>query len=114
MHRSTLVELQQRQVVRTFNAPHGEWAELLVQCAYGGEPAPSNAKGWDVDAGGRRLQVKSTAAVKTGTFSAIRSEEFDAVVFVRFSAIDLMVKWAREVDQVDVLAAGVALGVPER
>ena len=91
--------------MQTWNAPHGEWAELLVECAFDGTPAPPNTTGWDVRADGERLQVKSTAAAKLGTFSGFRSGEFDAAVFIRFSPTDLSADWARKVNRDEVLHA---------
>lgn len=61
LYRSILAELRGRGVIRTDNAPAGDYAEYLVAIAFKGEPAPNVAeKGWDVKtADGTRLQVKA-------------------------------------------------------
>jgi hypothetical protein len=46
--RAILAELRRRGVIRTGNAPAGDYAELLVQRASGGELAPNSEKSWDV------------------------------------------------------------------
>lgn len=59
LYAQILTELLRRGVVRSRNAPAGDLAELLVARAYSGDLAPLSEKSWDVDAGGRKLQVKS-------------------------------------------------------
>ena len=62
LHRQTLYALRERGVIRTLSQPQGEWAETLVQVAYGGELAPKSEKGFDVVApDGTRIQVKARA-----------------------------------------------------
>jgi hypothetical protein len=88
--RRILAELRRRGVIRSGNAPAGDYAELLVQLATGGELAPGSQRSWDVlTPGGERLQVK--ARVVTGAnmrgerqLSVFRSWDFDAVVIVLF------------------------------
>lgn len=88
--RRILAELRRRGVIRSGNAPAGDYAELLVQLATGGELAPGSQRSWDVlTADGERLQVK--ARVVTGAnvrgerqLSVFRSWDFDAVVIVLF------------------------------
>jgi hypothetical protein len=48
LSRATLAELRKRGVVRTRNAPAGDYAEFLVQRATGGELASNAQKSWDV------------------------------------------------------------------
>lgn len=47
-------------MLRTGNAPAGDYAELLVQRATSGKLAPNSQKSWDVlTDDGERLQVKA-------------------------------------------------------
>jgi hypothetical protein len=58
--RGILAELRRRGVIRTGNAPAGDYAELLVQRATDGELAPNSQKSWDVlTSEGERLQIKA-------------------------------------------------------
>ena len=75
---------------RTGNAPAGDYAELLVQRASGGELAPNSQKSWDVlTSDGERLQIEARVVTdprKRGErqLSVFRSWEFDAAVVVLF------------------------------
>lgn len=76
-------------MVRTGNSPVGDWAELLVPTATGGELAPNSEKSFDVvDLDDRRLQVKARMLdpekVGSNTLSAIRSWDFDELFVVLF------------------------------
>ena len=88
--RAILAELRRRGVIRTGNAPAGDYAELLVQRATGGELAPNSQKSWDVlTSDGERLQIKARVVTdprKRGErqLSVFRSWEFDAAVVVLF------------------------------
>ncbi|AXH95978.1 hypothetical protein DV701_07430 [Ornithinimicrobium avium] len=104
---SILTELVKRGVTRSRNAPVGELAELLVQRAYGGILAPSNAKSWDVEsADGRNIQVKARLVVPGATraeqYSPFRSWDFDVCVFITFDAHTYDVLLALEVPAVEV------------
>ena len=106
VHRWTLRRLIYLEVIRSFNQPQGEWAELLVQEEYNGELAEKSNKGYDViDEHGWLLQVK-TRAVEDDTTSLdasdFRSFEFDKLVLVRLDGEDLSVQKAAmlTVDQV--------------
>jgi hypothetical protein len=60
LYRTILSELKHRGVIRTENAPVGDYAEYLVATALGGLLAPNSEKLWDVLANdGERLQVKA-------------------------------------------------------
>ena len=48
LSRAILRELKERGVVRTGNAPTGDYAELLVCQVTGGELAPNSERSWDV------------------------------------------------------------------
>ena len=91
LSRATLTELRRRGVLRTGNAPAGDYAELLVQRAAGGELAPSSQKSWDVHtSAGERLQVKARVVTNPRDagerqLSAFRSWDFDAGVVVLFA-----------------------------
>ncbi len=102
LNRQTLHELYRRGVIRTLNAPAGDWAELLVAHAYNGTLAANSEKSFDVATpNGRRLQVKARvldpAKVGSQTLSAIRTWDFDACIIVLLSTTDLTVLAATDV-----------------
>lgn len=105
--RKVLDELRRRNVLRTANAPAGDYAEYLVQKVYGGSLAPNSEKSWDLlSSDGLRIQVKcrvlSSRGRGTMLFSPFRSFDFDVAVFVLLSSEDLSV-----VSAVEIPAAGV-------
>jgi len=60
LYRAILRELKSRGVIRTENAPVGDYAEYLVATALGGQLAPNSEKAWDVLGNdGEKLQVKA-------------------------------------------------------
>jgi hypothetical protein len=82
-----LDELRDRGLIRTKNAPVGDLAEYACVIAYGGELARNSEKSFDLVASDqRRIQVKArNVEFKTSsgqTFSAIRSFDFDACIFI--------------------------------
>lgn len=88
LSRAILRELRFRGIVRSGNAPAGDYAELLVQRATTGELAPKSQKSWDVlTPEGRRLQVKArviTPENPSRQLSPIRSWDFDELAIVLF------------------------------
>lgn len=100
LYRAILRELRSRGVVRTQNAPPGDYAEFLVAAAVGGELAPNSEKSWDVETPtGTRLQVKSrvvSSPSRSGQFqlSPFRSFDFDEAVIVLFRDADYTVATA--------------------
>lgn len=90
LSRAILAELRHRGVIRTGNAPAGDYAELLVRVATGGELAPNSQRSWDVlTPDGERLQVKARVVTNPKTqgerqLSVFRSWDFDAAVVVLF------------------------------
>ena len=109
-----ITELIARRVVRSRNAPAGDYAELLVAEHYRGELAPPSEKSFDVVvAGGRRLQVKARVVVegdrRSHSYSPFRSFDFDACVFLVFDSVDYSVREAREipVEVVEAMATDV-------
>lgn len=94
---SSLRELRERGVVRTFNNPIGDIAEELVAIHYGGERGSFSQKSWDVRVGDELLQVKALRRTGTRTrrnFSPIRSDDgYTAVIVVIFTE-DLRVEQA--------------------
>jgi hypothetical protein len=91
LYRSILAELRRRGVIRTGNAPVGDYAEWLVTRASGGTLAPNTSQSsWDVEVpDGERLQVKSRFVTDPGNagerqLSPFRSWDFDAAVIVLF------------------------------
>ena len=90
LSRKILAELRRREVIRSNNAPTGDYAELLVRVASGGELAPASQKSWDVQTTeGETLQVKARVVTdprQAGErqLSVFRSWDFDACVIVLF------------------------------
>jgi hypothetical protein len=88
--RDAVTELQTRGVVRTGNAPAGDYAEWLVMKVLGGELAANSTKSHDVlMPGGERLQVKcrmvtDPAKRSERQLSPFRSWDCEAVVIVLF------------------------------
>ncbi|WP_146240256.1 DUF6998 domain-containing protein [Curtobacterium sp. MCSS17_008] len=104
-------ELLRRGLIRTRNSPLGDLAESLALRAYGGELAPNSEKSFDLwVADGRRLQVKARLVrfgdKRSQTFSAFRSWDFDAALFLLFDATTYDLSWAREVDRSETEALG--------
>ncbi len=94
LHRATLHELHRREIVRTWNQPQGEWAELIVAAAYDGKVADNaSEEAWDVRAEkGRRIQVKARVIQgPSDTFSPFRHWGFDTFVAVILDTEDLSV-----------------------
>jgi hypothetical protein len=90
LSRLILAALGQQGVIRSNNAPTGDYAELLVQVASGGELAPASQKSWDVKTqDGERLQVKARVVTDPRIagerqLSVFASWDFDAGVIVLF------------------------------
>ena len=90
LYGAVLQELRRRGLVRTANAPSGDYAEYLVALALQGALAPNSEKSWDVRmASGRRIQVKSRVVTEVRNqgqrqLSPFRSFEFDDLVIVLF------------------------------
>jgi hypothetical protein len=99
LSRRILAELRKRGVIKSGNAPAGDYAELLVQQASGGELAPQSQKSWDVmtpEPNGERLQVKARVVTDPKNrgerqLSTFRSWDFDAALIVLFD--DDFVVW---------------------
>jgi len=104
-------ELLRRGLIRTRNSPLGDLAESLALRAYGGELAPNSEKSFDLwTADGRRLQVKARLVrlddKRSQTFSAFRSWDFDAALFLVFDASTYDLAWAREVGRAETETLG--------
>lgn len=104
-------ELLRRGLIRTRNSPLGDLAESLALRAYGGELAPNSEKSFDLRASdGRRLQVKARLVrpgdTRSQTFSAFRSWDFEAALFLLFDATTYDLSWAREVGRAETEALG--------
>lgn len=105
-----LAELRARDVVRTANAPIGDYAEYLAQRVYGGTLASNSVKSYDLlTADNRHIQVKARAvgrsAKRTTKFSAFRSFHFDVASFLLFDASSYALLWAREMTSEQAKAA---------
>jgi hypothetical protein len=103
LYRAILSELKSRGVIRTENAPVGDYAEYLVAAALSGQLAPNSEKSWDVlGKDGEKLQVKARVVaepVQPGQLqlSPFRSFRFDSAVIVLLSATDYTVSRASKV-----------------
>jgi len=103
LYRAILSELKHRGVIRTENAPVGDYAEYLVATALGGQLAPNSEKSWDVLSNdGEKLQVKARVVshpAEAGQLqlSPFRSFDFDSAVIVLLSASDYAVSRASKV-----------------
>lgn len=110
IHAQVIEELRDRQIVRTGNAPLGDYAELLFSVAFGWTLSNNSSMGYDaVDERGVRYQIKArrlTAASKSRQLSAIRKlpdKTFDMLAAVVFDA-DYQVSRAILVPHVEVAA----------
>lgn len=90
---ATIMELRRRGVLRTNNAPVGDFAEWLLARALGGLLADStSAKSYDLTLpDGRRVQVKARLVADRPTAgqlqsSPFRSWDFDAAALMLFRA----------------------------
>ena len=105
LYRSTLSELRRRGIVRTENAPAGDYAEYLVVKALGGKLAANSEKSWDVLVPtDKRVQVKARVVSDPPTrgqrqLSPFRSFDFDTAVIVLLADSDYAVWRAVEVPQ---------------
>lgn len=102
-----LVELKNREVVRTRNAPLGDYAEYLAQRAFGGTLLPNSEKGYDLlDSSGSRVQVKARTIGEgvrpSAKFSAFRSSGFDSALFLALDLGSYQIEWARLVPRQEV------------
>ena len=89
LSRDAVSELRKRGVVRTGNAPAGDYAEWLVMNVMGGELAANSTKSHDVVMGEERLQVKCRVVTNPAKrserqLSPFRSWDCEAVVIVLF------------------------------
>lgn len=105
-----LAELRARGVVRTSNAPLGDYAEYVALRAYGGTLAPNSAKSYDLlTIDERRVQVKArTVSLTTSpsaVFSVFRSFDFDVATLIVLDARTYGLQWAREMSPEDVRGA---------
>src|SRR5258708_7634675 len=103
LYRAILRELKSRGVIRTENAPVGDYAEYLVATALGGRLASNSEKSWDVlGKDGERLQAKAgvvSTPAEPGQLqlSPFRSFGFDSAVIVLLAATDCTVSRASKV-----------------
>lgn len=85
-----LHELNERKVIRSANAPTGDYAEWLVQRALGGELQPNSNKSADLIVRRKKIQIKARVLSdpeKSGQrqLSPFRSWDFDDAVIVLFN-----------------------------
>lgn len=107
LYRGILRQLRARGVVRTENAPAGDYAEFLVASALNGTLAPNSEKSFDVRIDDLRVQVKARVVSdppRSGQLqlSPFRSFDFDEAIIVLFDDRDYGVRRAVRV-AVDVL-----------
>jgi hypothetical protein len=110
LYRSILRELRGRGVVRTENAPAGDYAEFLVATGLGGTLAPNSEKSFDVLVEGSRVQVKARVVsdpLRRGQLqlSPFRSFDFDEAVVILLSDDDYSVRRAARIPVAAVRAA---------
>ena len=91
LHAATLDELRVRKIVRSANAPGGDYAELLFTRAFGWTRTENSMAGFDAtDWSGRRYQIKSrrlSSANGSRQLSALRrlpDQHFDYLAAVLF------------------------------
>lgn len=89
IYRQVLEELREREVIRSANAPTGDYAEWLVQRGLGGKLQPSSNKSADLILRKKKIQVKARIVSdpeKPGErqLSSFRSWDFDDAVIVLF------------------------------
>lgn len=88
---SILAELHRRKLVRTNDAPLGQWAEGLAHRKLGGTLAPNSKKGFDlVTPDGRKVQVKARLVRdekkrSERLLSVFRSFDFDDCLVLLFN-----------------------------
>jgi hypothetical protein len=103
LYRAILSELKGRGVIRTENAPVGDYAEYLVKTALAGTLAHNSEKSWDVlGQDGEKLQVKARVVSNPPLpgqlqLSPFRSFDFDFAVVVLLSAADYAVARASKI-----------------
>jgi hypothetical protein len=102
LYRSILGELRRRDVIRTDNAPAGDYGEYLVATAFGGVRAPNSEKSWDVAVAGKRIQVECRIVSDPPArgqlqLSPFRSFAFDVAIIMLLSSDDCSVRRAVEV-----------------
>jgi hypothetical protein len=103
LYRAILSELKGRGMIRTENAPVGDYAEYLVKTALGGTLAHNSEKSWDVlSQNGDKLQVKARVVLDPPLpgqlrLSPFRSFDFDFAVVVLLSAADYAVTRASKI-----------------
>lgn len=107
---SILAELRARGVVRTANAPLGDYAEHLAHRVYGGIIEGNSKKSHDIEAAdGKLVQVKARtwgpATSPSAVFSVFRSFTFDVATLLVFDSATYDLMWAREMTPDDVEAA---------
>jgi hypothetical protein len=105
MYGLILAELKRRKLIRTANAPAGDYAEYLVARALGVELAPNAEKSFDVVAPAYgKVQVKARVVSEKITnsqrqTSPFRSDDYDYAVLVMLSSADYSVRHAVLVTQ---------------
>jgi hypothetical protein len=113
LYRAILAELKSRRLIRTENAPAGDYAEYLVWTALGGRLADNSEKSWDViTRDGEKLQVKARVVsdpprTSQLQLSLFRSFDFHSAVIVLLSAADYSVVRASKVPRHVVEASAV-------
>ncbi|KQP82156.1 hypothetical protein [Aeromicrobium sp. Leaf291] len=94
---AVLRELRSREIVRTNNAPAGDYAEWLAQRALGGVLAPNSVKSYDLTLDdGTRVQVKARVVGhpilnSQRQMSPFRSWDFGLGALVQLSSVDYSV-----------------------
>jgi len=100
LHTAVVNELMARHLGHNRTSPVADLPDQLVAAAYDGEPVRGH-QAWSVDAGGRRLLVRSRLRLPTDkpstAYAPITDWNFDAAVFLVLDALTCQVIKAVEV-----------------
>lgn len=132
---ASLAELRRRGVVRSANAPAGDYGEWLIEKALGGRLADSSSeKSWDVRlADGERIQVKTRLVsvpprpgqlqtspfrswnFETAAFVLLRGEDYGVLraVLLPATVVKEVARWRAHVNGHVVMMNAALLGHPE-
>ena len=91
LYADILAELRSRGIVRSANAPAGDYGELLVKRALGGELADKAEKSWDVKTlDGKRIQVKCRLVSNPKSLGQRQLSVFRTFDFDKFRRLDFV------------------------
>jgi hypothetical protein len=107
LNAATVESLKQRGVLRTRNAPLGDYVEWLAVKALGGELAPNSERSFDYTSpGGNRVQVKARAVGSPPARGELQTSPFRTWGFEEALLVQLD-RWTFEVVRASVLPVSV-------